>query len=151
MIRALSGLACAASFVGCMEYLAPLGAPSPEGTERVCAARSARGVCTEWTEHETPGARWLRDTTDERAREEAYRKGEPFFPQALPGESAEKQVQRMDEERRRQEAYRKGEPFFPDHRANESAGSYVHRMDEERRRQDAYRKNEPFFPDTRGR
>jgi hypothetical protein len=121
------------------------------GTTRLCAARDARGACTEWQQHETVEARWLRETNDERQRQQAYRSGEPFFPSDVPGESADERVRRMDEERRRQEAFGKGEPFFPDHRPGESSEGYVRRMDEERRRQEAYRKNEPFFPDTSGR
>jgi hypothetical protein len=137
--------------LGCAELVddvaGPLAGPNV-ATETVCTARNARGQCTGWAQRETNESRWLRETTDERKREEAYRKGEPFFPQEVAGESAEERVRRMDEERRRQDAYRKGEPFFPDHEANEPVETYVRRMQEEQRRENAYRKNEPFFPDT---
>jgi hypothetical protein len=114
----------------------------------VCASRSARGTCTESAPHETTTARWFRETADETDRQAAYDKNEPFFPREVPGESAEKRVQRMTEEQRREDAFRKREPFFPDHEPHESATRYTQRMQEEQRRQDAYRKKEPFFPDT---
>jgi hypothetical protein len=143
-----SVVACCAA---CTELLYETPTVPPPGTEPVCESRNARGLCTHWARHETTDARWLRETTDEREREEAYRKGERFLPADVPGESAEEGVRRMVEEQRRQEAYEKGEPFFPDHRPGETTGQYVRRMDEERRRQEAYRKNEPFFPEAPSR
>jgi hypothetical protein len=136
------------SSTGCTELLYETPTAPPPGTERACESRNARGLCTHWEPHETTDARWVRETTEEREREEAYRKGEPFLPSDVPGESAEQSVARIVEEHRRQEAYQKGEPFFPEHRPGETSMQYVNRMDEERRRQEAYRKNEPFFPQT---
>ncbi|HEY3820797.1 MAG TPA: hypothetical protein VGL81_26720 [Polyangiaceae bacterium] len=112
-------VACLGTSLGCTELLTSLGdgaSTAASGTEKVCTVRNAKGLCTEWGERETTEARWLRETTDERDREEAYRKGEPFFPQSVPGESTEKHLGRMDEERRRQEAYRKGLQRMTDER-----------------------------------
>jgi hypothetical protein len=147
----LLGVAALGTSLGCAELLdldgraaKPVDPAAP--TETACAARSARGVCTEWVPHETPGERWLRETMDESAREEAYRKGEPFLPRARPGDTAEEDVRRMREEHRREEAFRRGEPFFPDHQAGETGEGYLQRMNEERRRQEAYRKGQAFVP-----
>ncbi|HEY1696105.1 MAG TPA: hypothetical protein VGG39_28255 [Polyangiaceae bacterium] len=135
------------SLLGCDEILYETPETPPAGTQTVCASRSARGACTEWAPHETTTARWFRETADETDRQAAYEKNEPFFPREVPGESAEKRVERLTEERRREDAYRKGEPFLPDHEPHESFEHYVERMGQEQRRQDAYRKKEPFFPD----
>jgi hypothetical protein len=121
-------------------------AESSGDTMPVCTSRNARGWCTQYEQHETDMARWLRETTDERARAEAYRKGEPFFPSHAPGEALEHYGERLDEEHRRLDAYRKGEAFFPDNRAGESPHQYLERLEEDRKRQEAYRKGEPFTP-----
>jgi len=137
-------LLLAAVTLGCV----PLD-PASGDTVPVCTSRNARGWCTHHEERETDMARWLRETTDEQAREEAYRKGEPFFPSHVPGETLERYGERMDEERRFQEASRKGEAFFPDNRAGESPHQYLQRLEEDRKREEAYQKGERYTPPIR--
>jgi hypothetical protein len=123
--------------------------PLAESTGEItyaCTSRNGRGLCTHYEERETTMDQWLRAASDERAREEAYKKGEPFFPSEMPGETPDHYVQRMDEERRRLDAYRNGDAFFPDHQAGESREDYLKRVDEDRRRGDSYRKGEPVVP-----
>jgi hypothetical protein len=103
-------------------------------------------VCTHYEDRESDMARWLRDASDEQAREEAYRKGEPFVPSRARGEALDHYGERMDEEHRRLDAYRKGEAFFPDNRAGESPHQYLQRLDEDRKRGEAYRKGESYTP-----
>ena len=131
----------AVTMLGCASFGRSSGT-----TTSVCTSRNVRGWCTHTEEREADEARWFRETSDERAREEAYKKGEPFFPSDIPGETSEHHVQRMDEERRRQDAYRKGEAFFPDNAPGESSEHYLKRMGEDQRRGDAYRKGDPFMP-----
>ena len=131
----------ATTSLGCL----PLGEATGE-TTTVCTIRNAHGLCTQYEPRETDVARWLRVSSEEPAREEAYRKGEPFFPAAIPGESSDDYGRRMDEERRRLDAYRRGDVFFPDHRAGESPQRYLERAEEDRRRGEAYRKGQTFSP-----
>jgi hypothetical protein len=130
--------------LGCV----PVGESSGDTTP-VCTSRSARGLCTRYEERESDMAQWLRAATDERAREEAYRKGEPFFPSQQPGEGLEHYGERLDEEHRRLDSYRRGEAFFPDNRPGESPHQYLQRLDEDRKRGEAYRKGEPYTPPIR--
>lgn len=130
--------------LGCV----PFGESSGDTTP-VCTSRNARGGCTHYEERESDMAQWLRAASDEQAREEAYRKGEPFFPSHVPGETLEHYGARLDEEHRRLDAYRNDEPFFPDNRAGESPHQYLRRLEEDRQRGDAYRKGESYTPAIR--
>jgi hypothetical protein len=137
-------LAAAVIPAGCV----PLG-ESTGDTVPVCTSRNARGWCTHHEERESDMAQWLRAASDERAREEAYRKGELFFPSHVPGETLEHYGERLDEDRRRLDAYRKDEAFFPDNRAGESPHQYLQRLEEDRRRGEAYRKGGSYTPPIR--
>ena len=48
-----------------------------------------------------------------RRRQDAYGKGDAFFPDHQAGESSEHYLNRMGEDQRRGDAYRKGDPFMP--------------------------------------
>jgi hypothetical protein len=130
--------------------VAPLGClpvgESNGDTTPACTSRNGRGLCTHYEERESEMTRWLREATDERAREAAFRKAEPFFPSQEPGEGLTHYGERLDEEHRRLDAYRQGEAFFPDNRPGESPHEYLQRLEEDRKREEAYRKGEPYTP-----
>jgi hypothetical protein len=139
-------------FLGAAAVLAtgcvPLGEPGGDVVP-VCTSRNARGACTHYEDRESNMAQWLRAASDEQAREEAYRKDEPFLPSRVPGETMEHYGERVDEEHRRLDAYHKGEAFFPDNRAGESPHQYLQRLEEDRQRAEAYRKGQPYTPPIR--
>jgi hypothetical protein len=90
--------------------------PLAESTGEVtyaCTSRNAHGLCTHYEEREAVMPQWLREASEEEAREEAYKKGEPFFPSEMPGETPDHYLERVNEERRRLDAYRKGDSFTP--------------------------------------